>query len=66
MTFQEISGGRDSRSDQEGARYVRDDGGFAVECLGFFTEAELEAKLAQLRDANRFYGVRSFIGQERR
>jgi hypothetical protein len=42
-------------NDQDGADYICDDGGFAILCSGHYTVAELEFKLAQLREANTYY-----------
>jgi len=53
MNFDQISNteGR-SFEDQDGADYIRDDGGFAIYCSGHYTLAELKAKVAQLEEAN--------------
>lgn len=56
MTFQEATGQQyDGPDDQDGCDYIRDDGSFAIQCLGHYTVAELETKLRQLRWANLFY-----------
>ena len=42
----------DAEMDVEDEEFIRDDGGFAIRATGFFTVAELEAKLAALRAKN--------------
>tara|TARA_R110000868_G_scaffold407641_1_gene689279 strand:- start:806 stop:979 length:174 start_codon:yes stop_codon:yes gene_type:complete len=56
MTFQDATlETRDYREDQDGADYIRDQDGFAIQCLGHYTIAELQFKIRQLEDANKFY-----------
>jgi len=55
MTFQEATGQGQCYQDQDGQDYIRDDGGFAISCSGHYTLAELQAKCAQLEEANRFF-----------
>jgi hypothetical protein len=56
MTFDQATGTEGkSFEDQDGADYIRDDGGFAIYCSGHFTVAELEMKLRQLKEANQYY-----------
>lgn len=60
MTFDQATGqyGKPSYEDQDGADYIVDDHGFAIQCWGHYTVEELEFKLRQLREANEFYEVR--------
>lgn len=55
MTFTEIAGEAYQIEDQDEQDYIRDDGGFGIYCHGHFTLQELETKIAQLKDANRFF-----------
>lgn len=56
MTFSEATGHEGpTYEDQGDTDYIRDDGGFAVYVSGHYTVAELEMRLAQLREANRYY-----------
>lgn len=55
MDFREIAGDAYQIEDQDGQDYIRDRDGFAIECSGHYTLQELETKIAQLKDANRFF-----------
>lgn len=56
MTFDQLSGTEgQSYEDQDGTDYIRDHGGFAIQCSGHYTVKELLDKVAQLTEANRFY-----------
>jgi hypothetical protein len=56
MTFDQATGTEGKSYEcQDGADYVRDDGGFAIACWGHYTVVELEFKLAQLKEANQYW-----------
>jgi hypothetical protein len=57
MTFQKATSQEQSYEDQDGQDYIRDDGGFAISCVGHYTIAELEYKIACLKEANRFFNA---------
>lgn len=55
MTFEQLSNGAEPFEDHDGQDYINDETGFAIYLSGHYTREELEAKLAQLKDANRFW-----------
>ena len=56
MDFATATGQERSYECQDGAEFIRDHDGFAIGMSGHYTAGELRAKLAQLEEANRFYG----------
>jgi hypothetical protein len=55
LNFWDIAGeGALAQGDQADEEYIQDDGGYAIRFSGYYTMAEIEYKIALLKEAN-FY-----------
>ena len=55
MNWAEATNGAQACEDQGDNLFTRDESGFAIYVSGYYTLEELETKVREVRDANRFY-----------